>query len=896
MAGSHEKVEKFPDLRHQFLRGLIQYEGWQRTRHYLKSAAECTSRAIVSLELSPQPIKSPRQAQKLESIGGETIKRLKKFAEEDRWPRSPPLSGKFVSSAGAILVALMTAEDQIKESSDEKDSHHISEEKLKAQASMLCEEDFTQDGFCQAWWRMEVLIKRGYVKRRFYKKSPVYHLLPEGREVALTLLGKSCAASTGTNGNVSKHSLYLPKAYPELSTRQSMALPEKSVVFSPGTSGCFMENLAACDTEIATTSTPPRSETPTIECSYEKSGYSKEKVRPRKSLSNNEINVKLCTTSTESHRSGNNWEGTRSSHLPWQCDQMGTDCRLGNDTGQDGVVMLLDTSEWGGEQGNLIQLGEMLDNAGMIYRTKRLVTGDYCWRWRYHGEERVLPCMVERKRADDLARTLKEGRFWSQVQKMVDWKKEFMTCDFPCDLFYVIEGEPEQYVMNCKDRCHGVGMCKNPSLTQVKNAIVDLKSHPDLQVLHTDSILETVAILESITVDLDQKVKKGKFDVMFEMEWEKCKQDSGVINIDDSDEEAHPSASKGKPSTDGKEPSVSENLVSDKLCKNSNDSIIRIPHCNIDNFYKTSLTLSENDEHDVDHDDLDAQICVIDNDGDMEDPDWLPDIPCSTWTHRNMKTTRCSSEEITESNASRTKHNNLKRNIKNDQDEGMFGKKILVTRKERSAGFGVKDGLCSGSYKSCDCVEIDPDDDWTQSKNVSLRNHVVRSTSKKTTQLEASDDSESVETRDDWWENSEKEPLVMYHNSYGFQPRTPSKNKEEKPMCINKIDRQSEMDREIGYKRRSSPKLEVNKQWVTESDRGTMGFCKSSDYDKDRVTKIWDILPSQSKETDYDDDKVTQIQDMFPSLSREAVYDVMSRHSGDVMSCVEELLKTQEIG
>ncbi|XP_062620600.1 uncharacterized protein LOC134282178, partial [Saccostrea cucullata] len=384
-------------------------------------------------------------------------------------------------------------------------------------------------------------------------------------------------------------------------------------------------------------------------------------------------------------------------------------------------------------------------------------------------------------------------------------------------------------------------------------------------------------------------IKKGKFDAMFELEWEKCKQDSGVINIDDSDEEVHSSTSKNKPSTDGKESRVYENHVKNKNSEDSNDSIICMPHCKID---KTSWTLSENDEHD----NLDDKICVTDNDGDMEDPDWLPDIPCSTRTRqRNMKTTRCSDEEWSESNATRTKNINLKRNIKSDQDEGVFGKKTLITKKERTTELGVKDGLYTGRDKSYDYVEIDPDDDWTPFKRVPLGNHSVRSASQKTTQVVASGNSESVETRGDWWEDSEKEPLVMYHNSYGFQQRTPSKDK-EKPMCINKIDRQLETDREIGYKRRSSPKLDINKQCDTGNDRGIMGHYMTSDSDEDRVTQIQDVFPLQSKMRDYGDDKVTQIQDMFPSLSREAVYDVMSRNSGDVTSCVEELLQTQEIG
>ena len=50
------------------MRGLIEHERQQRTRHYLKSAAECTSRAIVSLELSDEPVRSVSQARQLEGV------------------------------------------------------------------------------------------------------------------------------------------------------------------------------------------------------------------------------------------------------------------------------------------------------------------------------------------------------------------------------------------------------------------------------------------------------------------------------------------------------------------------------------------------------------------------------------------------------------------------------------------------------------------------------------------------------------------------------------------------------------------------------------------------------------------------------------------------------------
>ena len=51
------------------MRGLIEHEKQQRMRHYLKTAAECTSRAIVSLELSDEPVKTVKQSRQLEGVG-----------------------------------------------------------------------------------------------------------------------------------------------------------------------------------------------------------------------------------------------------------------------------------------------------------------------------------------------------------------------------------------------------------------------------------------------------------------------------------------------------------------------------------------------------------------------------------------------------------------------------------------------------------------------------------------------------------------------------------------------------------------------------------------------------------------------------------------------------------
>lgn len=46
---------------------------------------------------------------------------------------------------------------------------------------------------------------------------------------------------------------------------------------------------------------------------------------------------------------------------------------------------------------------------------------------------------------------------------MVDWKKEFMTFDLQCELFYIIEGEADY-----KERCQGVGPGRIPTPMQIK--------------------------------------------------------------------------------------------------------------------------------------------------------------------------------------------------------------------------------------------------------------------------------------------------------------------------------------------------------------------------------------------------------------------------------------------
>ncbi|XP_067657194.1 uncharacterized protein [Haliotis asinina] len=405
---------KYRDLRYLFMRGLIQRERWQRTRQYLKSAAECTSRAIVSLELADSPIKSVSQAKTLEGIGGETLQRLKEIQEKKEKSMDRPNDGKFVSSAGAILVSLLDLTEQVERSGD--DVALIPEEVLKCEAKSICEEIFLGDdtGFCQAWWRIEVLIKRGLITRRQRQREPVYQLMELGRHSAN-----------------------------RLRSDRNAVFPKSKLLKSPR-------------------SFPPQQKS---------------------------AEAKLPSQSQESFL-------------------------YTNDTGSDGIILEVDTQEMGGDRVGLGEHCKRLEDAGVRYRSCRLPCGDYRWVWRCDGGEMMIPLLMERKRADDIANSLKDGRFWRQVTKMVEWKEDFKQKDISARLVYVIEGDPGNYVVKCRDGCRGVGRCGNPNLAQVQLAMKDLEEHPELEVRHTSCVEATVQYLAVVSQEIQKRASKGEYDML----------------------------------------------------------------------------------------------------------------------------------------------------------------------------------------------------------------------------------------------------------------------------------------------------------------------------------------------------------------------------------------------
>lgn len=324
--------------------------------------------------------------------------------------------------------------------------------------------------------------------------------------------------------------------------------------------------------------------------------------------------------------------------------------------------------------------------------------------------------------------------------------------------------------------------------------------------------------------------------MMLEMEWEKCQET--IINIDDSDEEVLPSSSGRHVSTQrfsvntSNLPNNSRNIHKSKsqICEGSGIS--------------KSHRLSGGDDDDLDD--------IYPLDGEMEDPEWLPDI-----THEPRRVSETDSSLNTDTTG--IHHKNLKRKTNSLQDQDTLAKKKLsLSKPGRNEGKGLQNGFLLDSG-ICDGVE---GEDEAPSSSHFGRHPVINEPWRKSHQGEI-----SGEEMEDWWNSRDKEPLVMYHNSYGFTPRTPTKYPNKQSVSINKV---------------SFHTNEKNHKGVT----SCRGYRPVSPGDEEGQSA------GGSKGSGQGQEKVTQILDMFPALTREVVYKVLTRHSGDLNSCVEELLET----
>lgn len=153
------------------------------------------------------------------------------------------------------------------------------------------------------------------------------------------------------------------------------------------------------------------------------------------------------------------------------------------------IVLLIDTQETNGKYKKY--LDETRNHLNMMrvkYDVRRLSIGDFLWIARDFNtnKELVLPYIVERKRMDDLASSIRDGRFSEQ--------KHRLKCSGVPNIIYLIES-----VSN--DMHLGI------PIDHLKQAITNTRIHDHFRVVQTENNLKTANYLHKFTLFLIKQFK-----------------------------------------------------------------------------------------------------------------------------------------------------------------------------------------------------------------------------------------------------------------------------------------------------------------------------------------------------------------------------------------------------
>ncbi|XP_067634192.1 crossover junction endonuclease MUS81 [Eurosta solidaginis] len=153
------------------------------------------------------------------------------------------------------------------------------------------------------------------------------------------------------------------------------------------------------------------------------------------------------------------------------------------------IILLVDIQETSGKnKRTLDQTRQYLESLEVLYEVRRLTIGDFLWIARdQEGNELVLPFIVERKRFDDLASSIRDGRFHEQ-------KHRLRHCGLE-NVIYLIE--------DYGDNEH-LGL----PMENLQQAIVNTQIHSGFNIAHTQNNYRSMKYLQCMTKTLIRNFRK----------------------------------------------------------------------------------------------------------------------------------------------------------------------------------------------------------------------------------------------------------------------------------------------------------------------------------------------------------------------------------------------------
>lgn len=163
------------------------------------------------------------------------------------------------------------------------------------------------------------------------------------------------------------------------------------------------------------------------------------------------------------------------------------------------VILAVDIQETSGKtSANDDRLIQSLNESNVKTDVRKLHIGDFLWiaKHKTDSKELVLPYVIERKRLDDLAQSIKDGRYHEQ-------KFRLLKCGVE-NIIYVIE--------SMKTTQRGFGL----PLSTLMQAATNTQIHSKFQVKFTDSFSHTIVYLTVMTTFIE-KIFKNKAPVKFKL-------------------------------------------------------------------------------------------------------------------------------------------------------------------------------------------------------------------------------------------------------------------------------------------------------------------------------------------------------------------------------------------
>ncbi|XP_017006665.2 crossover junction endonuclease MUS81 [Drosophila takahashii] len=149
------------------------------------------------------------------------------------------------------------------------------------------------------------------------------------------------------------------------------------------------------------------------------------------------------------------------------------------------LLLLVDTQETSGKNKRVLdQTRSYLESLGARHEVRRLTIGDFLWVAQdAEGNELVLPYIIERKRMDDLAASIRDGRFHEQKHRLQQSGLR--------NIIYLVEdyGDNEQ-----------LGL----PLESLQQALVNARVQSNVQVVRTENHFRSMSYLAAMSRSLSQ--------------------------------------------------------------------------------------------------------------------------------------------------------------------------------------------------------------------------------------------------------------------------------------------------------------------------------------------------------------------------------------------------------